>query len=59
MNDIYGVVIICGGSAGLTAALYTSRAKRRTVIIEKETLGGELMNRDLKENYPSYPNGIL
>ena len=53
------VAVIGAGPAGLTAGLYTSRAKLRTLIIEKEMLGGELMNRDLIENYPSYPDGIL
>ena len=47
------------GPAGLTAALYTCRAKLNTLIIERQTIGGELMNRDLIENYPGYPGGIL
>ena len=59
MYAMSDVVIIGAGPAGLTAALYTSRAKLRTLIIEKGTVGGELMNRDLIENYPSYPDGIL
>ncbi len=59
MNTIYDVIIVGGGAAGLTAALYTSRGKLSTVILERETIGGELMNRDLIENYPGYPDGIL
>lgn len=59
MGEIYDVIIIGSGPAGLTAGLYTSRSKLRTLIIEKGALGGELANRDLIENYPGYPDGIL
>ncbi|MFC1909144.1 NAD(P)/FAD-dependent oxidoreductase [Chloroflexota bacterium] len=59
MNTLYGAIIIGAGSAGLTAGLYTGRANLRTLIIERETLGGELMNRELIENYPGYPDGVL
>jgi thioredoxin reductase (NADPH) len=59
MDGTYDVIIIGAGPAGLTAGLYTSRSKLSTLIIEKETLGGELVNRDLIENYPGYPDGIL
>ena len=57
--EIYDIIIIGSGPAGLTAGLYTNRSKLRTLIIEKDALGGELANRDLIENYPSYPDGIL
>ncbi len=59
MDASYDVIIIGAGPAGLTSALYTSRAKLYTLILEKENLGGELMNRDLIENYPGFPDGIL
>ncbi|MFC1870062.1 NAD(P)/FAD-dependent oxidoreductase [Chloroflexota bacterium] len=59
MDTIYDVVIIGAGPAGLTAALYTSRARLSTLVIEREAIGGELMNRDIIENYPGYPDGIL
>lgn len=59
MDGIYDVLIIGAGPAGLTAGIYTSRSKLGTLIIEKEALGGELVNRDLIENYPGYPDGIL
>ncbi len=59
MDNIYEAIIIGAGPAGLTAGLYTSRAKLKTLIIEKEVIGGELMNRDMIENYPGYPDGIL
>mgnify|MGYP001267041778 CR=1 FL=1 len=59
MDTPYEVIIIGAGPAGLTSALYTSRAKLRTLILERESLGGELVNRDLIDNYPGYPDGIL
>lgn len=58
MNGIYDVIVIGVGPAGSTAGLYTSRAKLRTLAIEKETAGGELVSRDMIENYPGYPDGI-
>jgi len=58
MDTPYDVLIIGAGPAGLTAGLYTSRSGLRTLIFDKENLGGELMNRELIENYPGYPDGI-
>ncbi len=55
---VYDAIIIGSGPAGLTAGLYTSRARLSTLILEKETMGGELMNRDMIENYPGYPGGV-
>ena len=59
MDVVYDVIIIGGGPAGLAAGLYASRAKLSTLIIEKKAFGGELMDRDLIENYPGYPDGVL
>ena len=58
MNTDYDVIIIGSGCAGLAAGLYTSRAGLRTLMLEKETLGGELMNRQLIENYPGFGTGV-
>ena len=52
------VVIIGSGPAGLAAGIYAARSRLRTLILEKETPGGELMNIDLVENYPGYQDGI-
>lgn len=54
----HDVIIIGSGCAGLAAGIYTSRAGLNTLILEKETMGGEMMNRQLIENYPGFSNGI-
>ncbi|MGQ9508181.1 MAG: thioredoxin-disulfide reductase [Thermodesulfobacteriota bacterium] len=54
----YDVIIIGGGPAGLTAGLYTSRARLHSLLIESGILGGQIMATDLIENYPGFPNGI-
>lgn len=56
--DFYDVVILGGGPAGLTAAIYAARAKLNTLIIEKKEIGGEAAATDVIENYPGFPEGI-
>ena len=58
MYTDYDVIIIGSGCAGLAAGIYTSRAGFRTLILEKEIMGGELMNRQLIENYPGFSAGV-
>lgn len=54
----YDVIIIGGGSAGLTAAVYTSRDMFKTLLIEKNICGGLAASTELIENYPGFPEGI-
>jgi thioredoxin reductase (NADPH) len=52
MSEIYDVVIIGEGPAGLAAGLYASRARLKTLIIEKEKAGGQIVTTDEVANYP-------
>ncbi len=58
MSDVYDVIIIGGGPGGLTAGIYTSREKLKTLLLEKGLCGGLLAISDLIENYPGFADGI-
>ncbi len=57
-TKIYEVIIIGGGPGGLTAGLYTSRARLNTLLIENALFGGQMTTTELIENYPGFPQGV-
>jgi thioredoxin reductase (NADPH) len=54
----YDVVIIGGGPAGLSAGIYTSRARLSTLLFERAAIGGQIINAETVENYPGYAAGV-
>lgn len=58
MEHIYDVVILGGGPAGYTAALYCVRAGLDTVVLEKLSAGGQMATTEQIDNYPGFEEGV-
>jgi thioredoxin reductase (NADPH) len=58
MENVYDIVIIGGGPAGMTAGLYACRAGMKTLLVEKALCGGQVLITDRIENFPGFPEGI-
>jgi thioredoxin reductase (NADPH) len=57
-DQVYDLLIIGGGPAGLTAAVYAGRAALKTLLFAGAVPGGQIANTDRVENYPGFPEGI-
>ncbi len=57
MDRPWDVVIVGAGPAGLSAAIYTGRARRSTLVLEKGFPGGQILLTDWVENFPGFPEG--
>ena len=58
MSEGYDLIIIGAGPAGLTAGIYCAQAGLKVVVLERETIGGQLLNIEKIENYPGFADGI-
>ncbi len=57
-DEIFDLVVLGGGPAGLTAGLYGGRARLNTILLEGAAVGGQMTTTDEIDNYPGFPKGI-
>ena len=58
MEHVYDMIVIGGGPAGYTAALYACRAGLDTLVLERMSVGGQMALTDVIDNYPGYDEGV-
>lgn len=58
MSETYDIIVIGGGAAGFTAGMYAARDRCRTVLVERFSAGGQVLNCEHIENYPGFPDGV-
>lgn len=58
MEKIYDIIVIGGGPAGYTSAIYTTRAGFDTLVLEKFSAGGQMIQTAQIDNYPGFPDGM-
>lgn len=57
-ETLYDMIILGGGPAGFTAAIYASRSKMSVLVIEQMLSGGQIATTERIENYPGFPQGV-
>jgi|YNPBryantNP2012_1023418.scaffolds.fasta_scaffold01212_5 thioredoxin reductase (NADPH) len=57
-TGLYDLIVLGGGPAGLTAAIYAGRARLKTLVLTGYLPGGQPANTDVVENFPAFPDGV-